>query len=284
MIKRISSDGIREVAKYIWSVYKDETKRTTPPYESEKGVALHLSKCLQYDSSHLLGVFDGDILEGIVLVLENETDCSVNVQGPYINDSRKYPKVALEMLDYLTCNFKGFKCYVGTTKPNVLSQEFFEAYGFECTDDTIQMCINKEGLVTIEHEFDIRLLSEEYMDAYKDYHDRQYYDYYWLADRIYDVIDRWKVHILLEENQIVGSVFAMKQTEDSAEIYGCKILDSHLSKKAMTALFYSSTKSWMDEGISKILNFVPEGLESECAELVGYRGYDTYMCFYKDRL
>ncbi|MDR7856597.1 GNAT family N-acetyltransferase [Tissierella sp.] len=284
MIKRIMIDDIHVISEYIWDVYQDENKRTTPPYQDAKDIETHLSKCLQYKSSHLLGVWEEDNLEGVALILVDENDQSLNVQGPYIHKSHKYRKIASELMDYIESNFKGFKCYIGTTKPNVLSQEFFKSRGFLCTDDTIQMSVTKDALVPIEPQFNIQLLSEERMEDYKDFHDNQYHDYYWLSDRIYGVMDRWKVHIALENNKIIGSIFTMKQTEDSGEIYGCKVLDPYKNKQVLAELFYISTKSWMDENLTKIFNFVPEGLESESAALVGYKGYDTYMCFFKGKV
>lgn len=272
MIKKIKTGEIQAISKYVWEVYQDENKRTTPPYHGSEDVESHFLKCSQYKSDHLLGVYVNDSLEGVVLVLADEEDQSISIQGPYIHKSSNYKEIASEMMDYLESNYKGFKCYVGTTKPNVISQEFFKSHDFLCTDDTIQMSVTKDTLVPIETQYNIQLLTEERMEAYKSFHDTQYHDYNWLSDRIYKVMNRWKIHVALESNKIIGSVFTMRQREDSGEIYGCKVLKPFENKQVMAELFYTSTKNWMDEGVKKIVNFVPEGLESESAALVGYKG------------
>lgn len=284
MIKKIKIDKIPAISKYIWDVYQDEKKRTTPPYHSLKDVETHLLKRSKYKSNHHLGVYEDDNLKGVVLLDVDEDDQSVSVQGPYIHKSYQYKEIASEMMDYIKSNYRGLKCYFGTTKTNVLSQEFLKSQDFLCTDDTIQMSITKETLIPIETQFNIQLLTEERMEEYKAFHDIQYHDYYWLSDRIYKVMNRWKIHVALENNKIIGSVFTMKQTENSGEIYGCKVLEPYESKQVMAELFYNSAKSWIDEGVKKIVNFVPEGLETESAALVGFKGYDTYMCYFKEKI
>lgn len=284
MIKKIKKCDIHTISKYIWAVYQDENKRTTPPYHDSKDVESHLLKCSQYKSDHLLGIYVSDNLEGVVLILVDEADQSINIKGPYIHNSSKYKEIASEMMDYIESKFKGFKCYFGTTKPNVNSQFFLKSHDFLCTEDTIQMSVTKDVLVQIESQFNIQLLTEEAMEAYKGFHDIQYPDYYWHSDRIYKVMDRWKIHVALENNKIIGSIFTMKQTEDTGEIYGCKVLEAYENKQVRADLIYNSTKSWMDEGLTTLLYFVGEGLESESAALVGFKGYDTYMCFIKEKI
>ena len=284
MINIIKTDKIQTISKYIWDVYQDEKKRTTPPYHSLKDVEIHLLKRAKYKRSHHLGVYEDDNLKGVVLIDMDEDDQSISIQGPYIHKSDQYKEIASEMMDYIKSNYKGLKCYGGTTKTNVLSQELFKSQGFLCTDDTIQMSITKDTLIPREAQFNIQLLTEERMEEYKAFHDNQYHDYYWLSDRIYKSMDRWKVHIALENDKIIGSVFTMKQTENSGEIYGCKVLKPYENKQLMAELFYNSAKSWMDEGVKELINFVPEGLETESAILVGFKGYDTYMCFLKEKI
>lgn len=282
MIKRISGESIPEIAQFIWDVYQDPRTRTTPPYESCENVRNHLMKCMEYDTSDLIGCYIDDKLEGVLLIIVDEPGSYLNIQGPYIPNQSMYSLVATELIEFVESNFKGKKCFVGTTKPNINSQEFFRSRDFKCVDDMIQMSIYKDDLGSMNLQYDIQLLSEDLMDDYRVFHDNQYHDYYWLSERIYDVLDKWKIHVLMDQNQIVGSIFTMKQSEDSGEIYGCKVLDKYRNKRVISELFYVSTKSWMDEGLNTILNFVPEGVESECAEEVGYRGYDTYMCYFKE--
>ena len=265
MIKKIEADEIPRISNYIWDVYQDEKKRTTPPYQDAEDIETHLLKRIQYEDNHFLGVYINDNLEGAVIISAEENEHSIFVQGPYIYKLSKYNEVAFEIMNYIESKFKGLKCYFGTTKTNVLSQEFLKAHDFLCTDDTIQMSVSKDTFIPIETSFDIQLLTKERMEAYKEFHDVQYQDYYWLSDRIYEVLDQWKIHVALENNKIIGSVFTMKQSEDSGEVYGCKVLDAYKSKQPLAELLYHSTKSWLDEGLTELVNFVPEGIDSEAA-------------------
>jgi len=280
----MEKDEIHAVSQYMWGAFQDDKKRTTPPYHSLNDVKKSLLKVFQCDGDEIIGVYIEGNLEGIALVLLEEKNKYFSVQGPYIQESDLYTKISTEIMNYLELSFKGFKCQFGTTKTNLLSQEFLKANDFICTDDTIQMSISPDRLTSIEIKQDIQLLTEDRMEEYRVFHDIQYHDYYWLSDRIYEVMNQWKIHVLLENNIIVGSIFTRAKSGGSGEIYGCEVLEPYRNRQVMAELFYISTKSWMDEGVKEIVNFVSEGIVSESASLVGYEGYDTYMCFSKNEI
>ncbi|MBN2796763.1 MAG: hypothetical protein JXR88_15235 [Clostridia bacterium] len=284
MIKILKKDELHEVSKHMWSVYQDETKRTTPPYHDMKAIEKHLIKIFQRVGDEVIGVFLEGKLKGIAIILSDGKNRYLSVQGPYIQESELYWEIAREIIAYLKSKYEGFKCDFGTTKTNIISQEFLLGMGFKCTDDTIQMSISPDKLNPIQIKHPIQLLTEERREAYRVFHDTQYQDYYWLADRIFSVMNQWKIHVLLEDDKIVGSIFTRGQKGGSGEIFGCEILEPYKNKNVIAELMYKSTKCWMDQGVIEILNFVPEKMYFESASLVGYEGYDTYMCFSKDVL
>lgn len=284
MIKIIQKDEIHTVSQYIWDVYQDETKRTTPPYKSLDQVENSLLRSLADEEDEIIAVYRDDELKGVAITGMDLKNKYFSIKGPYIDCSDDYVSIASEIMAYLELNYKGFKCHYGTTRTNKLSQTFLRSKGFACTDDTVQMSITPNQLNELVLEHNIQLLTDERKDEYRDFHDTQFHDYYWLADAIYGVIDRWKVHVLIEQDKIVGSVFTMRQGENSGEIYGCEVLEPYKNEQVVAELFYISTKSWMNEGVNEIVNFVPEGIYSECASMIGYKGYDSYMCFSKDAI
>jgi hypothetical protein len=282
MIKIINREEISMISEYIWKVYQDDKKRTTPPYEGTESIKKHLIECLKYKDDRILAIYNEDDLEGATLLVVNKKERSINMQGPYIYDSEKYDMHASEITNYLDKNYKGYECYVGTTKTNIRSQLFLSSKGYKCVEDTIQMSLVPSEIIPIKEEYDIRLLSEERKEEYLTYHNEQYKDYFWTAERIYKVVDRWVIHILLKDNRIVGSIFSMKQTNGEGEIYGYKAYEK--DSRVLAELIYVNSKYMFEEGMKKILNCVEEGIESESAESVGYKPYDTYMCYYKYKL
>lgn len=282
MIEVISREEIPMISEYIWKVYQDDKKRTTPPYEGAGSIKKHLIECSKYKDDRILAIYNGDNLEGATVLVVNKKERSINMQGPYIYDSEKYDLYVSEIIKYLDENYIGFECYVGTTKTNTNSQIYLETQGYKCVEDTIQMSLVPSEIISIKEEYDIRLLSKERKEEYLIYHNEQYKDYFWTAERIYEVMDRWVIHILLKDNRIVGSVFSMKQTNGEGEIYGYKAYEK--DSRVLAELIYVNSKYMFEEGMKKILNCVEEGNESESAELVGYKPYDTYMCYYKQNI
>ncbi|MBI9010997.1 MAG: hypothetical protein JEZ08_02105 [Clostridiales bacterium] len=284
MIKIIEKEDIQIVSKYVWNVYQDENKRTTPPYKSFDQVEDSLLRFLADEQDEIIAVYKEDELKGIAMTGMDLKNKYFSIKGPYIDCSDDYMSIASEIMDYLELNYKGFKCDFGTTRANTNSQKFLISKGFACTEDTVQMSIIPNQLIDLALEHNIQLLTDERKDEYRNFHDTHFHNYYWLADGIYSVMDRWKVHVLIEQDRIVGSVFTMRQRENSGEVYGCEILEPYKNEQVMAELFHISTKSWMDEGVNEIINFVPEGIYSTSASMVGYEGYDTYMCFSKEEI
>jgi hypothetical protein len=284
MIREIQDHEIELASDYIWKVYQDETKRTTPPYHALEEIEAQLLKCLQSESTQVMGVYWDDTLKGVTLFNLEVENNYLSVQGPYIKNLDHYMTIASEIIEYLEKNFKGYECHFGTTKTNLMSQEFLEKNGFLCTEDTIQMSVAKDGLIPIDRQHNIQALTEERMDEYAAFHDKHYHDYFWLSNRIYERMDQWKIHILLVHNEIIGSIFTRGKSGASSEIYGCKVMGSHKCKQVLAELYYISSKTWLDQGVLEILNFVPEGVQSESASLVGYKAYGTYLCYYKNKI
>ncbi len=57
IIKVMTEDQVTEAAAFAWSVYQDETKRTTPPYRSWEDVSKSFSTFTGRDSEYLLGYY-----------------------------------------------------------------------------------------------------------------------------------------------------------------------------------------------------------------------------------
>ncbi len=284
MIRKIEISEIPFVSEYVWKVYEDESTRTTPPFKDKNSVKQHFVRETQYSNSFLLGVYEKNLLEGVILIIEDQADLSINMQGPYIKNTEKYHEIASEILSYVKIRFREYKCYVGTTKTNIISQSFFESNQFICTEDAIQMRITKAQLGAMESSNQVISLPDERLKEYHYFHNLYFPDYYWQFERIQEVRDRWKIHILVNQDKIVGCVFSMKQEAQSVEIYGCHILEAYKTKELMSELLCCNVWDWFDYGITEVLYFAPNGIESESAEEIGFQGYDTYLGYFTKRL
>lgn len=213
MIIRVENDNVDVNSKFLWEVYQEEEKRTMPPYSSLDNVKKHLKIRSTHKWDQHLCVYDEDQCIGLALLYVDHDDQIVNIQGPYIKDSSLYDLVANEIMTYISKHFKGMKAYCGTTRENKNSQVFLEEHGFLCTENCVQMHLERHQLNEIEIKFNIEPLTEERMEAYRVFHNELFHDYYWSADRIYKVLPEWKVHVFLHENQIVGSVFTKTDTK-----------------------------------------------------------------------
>ena len=210
-----------------------------------------------------------------------EKDLYVGTAGPYIDLTENYQKVAHSFLDYLNEHFKGYSCYFGTTKPNLTSQNFLNDHGFKCVDDTIQTKINPDKLIPVTGPFKVELLSETLHDLYRNFHQKHFSDYFFTADKIYDSIHRWKIHVVIIDGEICGCVFSQKQTESTGEIYGSIALTDYQTTEMLSQLYYENICSWFSEGLVEMFNFVPEGVQLEASKLIGFIEYDTYMGYHK---
>lgn len=281
MIKVINEKQETEVADYVWNVYQDAAKRTTPPYKSHAEVLSQLQKQISSKHGRILGYYKNEQLFGVLYLDIIDKDSYVGTAGPYIHCSEHYHQVALSFLDYLDNYFIGYSCYFGTTKPNLSSQKFLDDQGFKCIDDTIQTKINPTTLNSIISPYKVKVLSEDYYELYRRFHQEHFSDYFFTADKIYDSIHRWKIHIVIIEGVICGCVFSQKQTESTGEVYGSIVLAEYQDTDMLSQLYFENISAWFSEGLVEIFNFVPEGVQLEASKRVGFTEYDTYMGYHK---
>lgn len=75
-----------------------------------------------------------------------------------------------------------------------------------------------------------------------------------------------------------------KQTPRSGEVYGWNILTPHKTKEAMGQLLHANVKSWFDNGLEHLCNFVEDGHDSESAASIGFLANGTYMAYFKNEI
>ncbi|GAB6110035.1 hypothetical protein [Fusibacter bizertensis] len=281
----VTIDQVRDVATFAWRVYQDETKRTTPPYHSFETMRKAFEKKVASKYERLLAYYGKDHLKGVFAIDIVEQDKYIGTTGgPYIESSEAYAEITDAFMTYLERHCKGYVCYFGTTKPNITSQKYLKSKGFICIEDTIQTRIEPSDLKPIQGNFIVQTLSEQDYDLYRKFHQEHFIDYTWTADKIYGVMDKWLVHIVKHGDEIVGNIFAMRQTNTSVEVYGAKVLSQYEGAEMLSQLYYESAKAWFERGVKEIVNFIPEGYMLDAAKRVGFVAYDTYMCYYMKEL
>lgn len=284
LIKEMTSDQVTEAATFAWSVYQDESKRTTPPYHCLEQIVGGFQGFVDPKSDCLLGYFEGEQLMGVMALNVEPENHYCSAYGPYIENAQRYFEIAEAFMAELEVRCKGYRCFFGTTKPNVNSQMFLESKGFVCTDDTIQTRVNPSDLKKVTGPFTVQALTEEDYELYRAFHMKYFSGYYWSAERIYKVLDRWDVFIVKIEGEIVGNTFTLGQSEKSGEVYGGMVLPQYEQTEMLSQLFYESTAACFKRGVTEIVNFIPEGYQLDAAKRVGYVPYDTYMCYEKQEL
>lgn len=284
-IIELSEHQVNEAAQFAWQTYFFETKRTTPPYHSLSMMQKQFHKKVKSKYERLLGYYENQKLIGVFSIDVNDEEKYIcTTGGPYIMDDGRYDEIATAFMDYLEVACKGYVCYFGTTKPNIASQKFLEAKGFICTEDTVQTRIDSSHLKEIALNYEIQTLTEDDFDAYRHFHQIHFKDYYWTADKIYGVFEKWLVHIVKDHDVIVGSIFTMRQTEKSGEVYGVVVLPKFEATTLLEELIYINTATWLSKGVTEIVNFIPEGRMLDAALKVGYEAYDTYLCYFKESI
>lgn len=274
IIKVMTADQVPEAAAFAWPVYQDETKRTTPPHHSLESMIKEFQTFVGRESEYLLGYYDHEQLQGVMTINIEHDKNYCSVYGPYIENSEAYVEIADGFMPFIEEHCKGYQCFFGTTKPNVNSQRFLESKDFICTEDTVQTRVYPNTLKEASGPYKVETLTEEDYELYRVFHTQYFSDYYWTADRIYQVMGQWDVSIVRIDGEIVGNTFTR-----GGEVYGGMVMPQYEDTEMMAQLYYTSTSALFDRGVKEIVNFIPEGYQLEAAKRVGYEAYDTYMCY-----
>lgn len=285
IVKEIPLDKITEAANFTWAVYQDKSKRTTPPYGNLEEILSQFRIKVKSKKERLLGYYEDEKLEGVFSIDIGDKDRYIGTTGgPYIAKSDAYNEIANAFMAYVFAHCKGYSCYFNTTKTNINSQNFIKAMDFECIDDCVQTRIEPKDLLPVEKKYEVELLKEADYDMYKAFHTKYFSGYTWTAEKIYEVMDKWQVHVVKIEGEIVGNIFSRMMTPTSAEVYGAMVLPEYEKSSMISQLYYENTEMWIKKGFTEIINFIPEGYLLEASKQVGYIAFDTYMCFHKKEL
>ncbi len=207
----------------------------------------------------------------VTIELENKY---CNIYGPYIEKAENYAEISESLMDFVYIYDKGCRCYIGTTKPNVNSQRYFEAKGFICTDDTVQTRLYPCDIKEVVGPYHVVTLSEDDYDLYRLFHTKYFSDYAWTAERIYKAMERWDVSIVKIDGEIVANTFTC-----GGEVFGGMVLPQYENTELMAQLYYENSAAHFKRGFKEIVWFMPEGYQLEDAKRVGYEAYDTYLCY-----
>lgn len=283
MITQLQKEHLVEMSDFIWQVYKDETKRTTPPYKSKADVYNHYKTILNSTNveTQILAYYTDDLLEGICRMDIERDSAVLSIGGPYIKDSSKYHLIANAFFDHIEPICKGFKCFAGTTRTNKHSQDFFLSKNFKLDEDTLQTRVTMDQLKVINRGWHIEEIKEAHFEAYEAFHSHYFENYYWSFEKIKPALKQWKIHVAIKDDKIIGSVFTKKHSIESAEVYGCDVIEKYRQSALLSELMFETSRAWLQEGVSEVLNFVPEGPYLDAALSIGAEVYGSYMCYTK---
>lgn len=285
MISEASKEHIENLTDFCWNVYQDPSKRTTPPYHTREELFNSLERQFNTPRHHIWTFHENETLQAVLcLDINHEIAYVQSIGGPYIYDSEQYPRIASAFLRRLETLCADYECYFGLPKTNRHGRNFLESEGFICVDDTVQMRVCACTFKPIFRDFNVCALSTPSFEDYKSFHDLHYVGYYWDAHKLFNDLDRWHVYLAYEGSTIIGSTFALPQTQNSGEIYGTTVLQNYENTSLRAELLSAVTRACFEGGVTEVLNFVPEGVESDAALSCGYEMYDTYMAYHKKHI
>lgn len=164
---------------------------------SKEEIQCNLLDAPNKPAHQLWGIFDKEEIVGLFVFLILEEESYIEMLVGLSRTSKAYD----EMLSLLKEKYKGYQVDFVYNPNNHLLHKLLRDEKTEFYAEQQKMVLKKA--VSFESEYQIELYSPKYREQYISIHTN---DGYWTADKVIDALDRFRIILAIEHNEVVGYI------------------------------------------------------------------------------
>lgn len=279
MIIEINDALLDEVIAFAWEYQRYQETCSFPKYASFEALKDVFVRSFNHEDDQVLACIESGELIGVLNLQVKRDDLYLQSVGG-IFAKRHFNEVAAQFMDYIKAHYPGFELYIGYPIENQVAISYLENIQAELLDACVTMKLQKANFnhMTPRHEV-VPLPSERY-EEYAIFHDTHNPTMYWTSTRIFNRLDLWNIYVIIEQNNIVGSLL-IKEVGIDPEIFALSIDEAYLGQGLELDLLSASMDDCFSETIEHVLFFVDEDdlTQIEATLKVGFKQIDTYRCY-----
>lgn len=225
MIKVLSNAD--EYMEFVHEI-NSEADFSEPMLSNEKQMERNLLNAPKDPANKVIGVFDNDVMIGLFVFLILEEERYMEMLVGLSKNEAAYE----EILRYLKQYYEGYEADFVYNPRNFLLHEKLLNAGASVEREQQKMLLVDD--IEYKNNKEIDLYSPRYKEQYISMHSK---DVYWTAEKVLDALDRFRVILAVENEQVVGYVDVTYRAEEN-EPYDIFVKEEYRGKgyeKAMLA-------------------------------------------------
>jgi GNAT superfamily N-acetyltransferase len=280
MIRSVVKNELESVAKYAYELNSNQQHKCKAFPADYDSIIMQFEKILNHPNDELLILTDGITLCGVLALLVEPEDMYLEAIGGVFAENN-YESVAQEFYEYLKNKYIGYHFDAAYPEENRQAIDFMKLIGAKSSGFDYELRLGKnmyEGLPVVDS---IIGLNEKYYKGFVDIHDKFHPDVYWTGERLLKALDQFDIFIILENDEVIGSVVTSKHTRKSEEIYLIEVAENRQNLGYGTALMNKAIKHAFNNGIDELMVMVDKDNMSamHLYEKLGFKKTDTCLTY-----
>jgi len=281
MIRDAEKTELQQVTDFAYRLNLKPVHRCKAFPLDYNDIRTQFEKMLEHPHDRLLIFEENNQICGVLALLVEPQDKYLEAIGGVFAE-RNYHRVAKAFFDYIAYSYSGYFMHAAYPEENAQALKFMESLGAELEDFDYEMRLKKGELQVCSPDKDVVQLTERYYESFVKFHDVQHPDVFWTGEKLLKTRDKFRIHIVAENEKVIGSVVTSKKTE---EIYFIAVADDKQESAYGKALLLQAVRDAFADGAEDLLSMVERDKASKIKlfENMGFKITDTCLT-YKTRL
>jgi N-acetylglutamate synthase-like GNAT family acetyltransferase len=281
MIRDAKKTELQQVTDYAYRLNLNPVHRCKAFPLDFNDISKQFEKMLAHPHDRLLIFEENNQICGVLALLADPHEKYLEAIGGVFAE-RKYHLVAKAFFDYIARSYSGYSMHAAYPEENEQAIKFMESIGAELEDSDYEMRIKKGEILVCCCCKDVMQLTERYFASFKEFHDAQHPNVFWTGEKLLDAQDKFRIHIVTENEKVIGSVVTSRQTE---EIFFIAVVDDKQESAYGKPLLLQAVQDAFADGAEELLSMVERDNDSKINlfENLGFKRTDTCLT-YKIRL
>jgi RimJ/RimL family protein N-acetyltransferase len=280
MIRRVEKNELESVAKYAYQLNSDPQHKCKAFPTDYVYIAKQFKQIISHPNDELLILTDENTLCGVLaLCVEPEDKYLEALGGVFAHNN--YEAAAKEFYEYLKSNYSGYKFDAAYPEENQQAIEFMKSIGAKLEGNDYELRIGKNKYKSLPESANIIELNEKYYRGFVEIHDRFHPNAYWTGQRLLKALDRFDIFIVIENDEVIGSIVTSNSTRKVEEFYLIEVAENKQNQGYGTALINQALNHAFHNGTDELMVMVDKNNEAalHVYEKLGFKKTDTCLTF-----
>ena len=280
MIRNVERNELESVARYAYELNSNQEHKCKAFPADYESIITQFEKILNHPNDELLIITNGVNICGVLALLVEPEDMYIEAIGG-VFAKNNYESVAQEFYEYLKSKYIGYHLDAAYPEENQQAIDFMKSIEAKLSGFDYELRLGKNAYEGYPEIDNIIGLNEKYYKGFVDIHDKFHTDVYWTGERLLKALDQFDIFIILDKDEVIGSVVTSKYENKSEEIYLIEVAENRQNLGYGTALMNKAIKHAFSSGTEELMVMVEKDNMAaiHLYEKLGFKKTDTCLTY-----